>query len=118
MSVLPKLWAGVFAASLAMASVPAAFAKTPADQLIVGMSMINLLSPEPAAATGLDVSEVNANLSDMLPVQDAKPQNVLVPALAEVEPEAQRQLALSHDVQNYRGHAAATTRYKDVQKSR
>ena len=118
MSVFPKLWAGVFAASLAMTSVPAALAKTPAEQLIVGMSMINSLSFDPAAATGLDVSEVNANLSDMLPVQDVKQQNVLVPALAEVEPDAQRQLALCHDVQNCQGHAAAITRYKDVQKSR
>ncbi|VXC90911.1 Extracellular solute-binding protein [Pseudomonas sp. 8Z] len=83
MSVLPKIWAGVFAASLAMTSVPAAFAKTPADQLIVGMSMINLLSLDPAAATGLDVSEVNANLYDMLLVQDTKQPNILVPALAE-----------------------------------
>ena len=83
MSILPKLWAGVFAASLAMTSVPAAFAKTPADQLIVGMSMINLLSLDPAAATGLDVSEVNANLYDMLLVQDVKHPDTLVPALAE-----------------------------------
>ncbi|MNQ39222.1 putative D,D-dipeptide-binding periplasmic protein DdpA precursor [compost metagenome] len=83
MSVLPKFWAGVFAASLAMTSVPAAFAKTPADQLIVGMSMINLLSLDPAAATGLDVSEINANLYDMLLVQDVRQPDQLVPALAE-----------------------------------
>jgi len=83
MSVLPKFWAGVLAASLAMTSVPAAFAKTPADQLIVGMSMINLLSLDPAAATGLDVSEVNANLYDMLLVQDVKQPDQLVPALAQ-----------------------------------
>lgn len=83
MSVLPKLWAGVFAASLALTSVSAAFAKTPADQLIVGMSMINLLSLDPAAATGLDVSEINANLYDMLLVQDVRQPDRLVPALAE-----------------------------------
>lgn len=118
MSVLPKLWAGVFAASLAMTSVPAAFAKTPADQLIVGIGMINLLSLDPAAATGLDVSEGNANLSDMLLVLGVKQPNVLVPALAEVEQDALRQLALYRDVQNSQGHTAATTRYKDVYKSR
>lgn len=83
MNVLPTFWAGVFAASLALTSVPAAFAKTPADQLIVGMSMINLLSLDPAAATGLDVSEVNANLYDMLLVQDVKQPDQLLPALAE-----------------------------------
>ncbi|RMW05540.1 Extracellular solute-binding protein, family, partial [Pseudomonas coronafaciens pv. porri] len=63
--------------------VPASFAKTPADQLIVGMSMINLLSLDPAAATGLDVSEINANLYDMLLVQDVAQPDRLVPALAE-----------------------------------
>ena len=83
MSVIPTLWAGVFAASLALTSVPAALAKTPADQLIVGMSMINLLSLDPAAATGLDVSEVNANLYDMLLVQDVRQPDRLLPALAE-----------------------------------
>lgn len=83
MNVIPKLWAGAFAASLALTSLPAAFAKTPADQLIVGMSMINLLSLDPAAATGLDVSEINANLYDMLLVQDVRQPDTLKPVLAE-----------------------------------
>ena len=83
MSVLPTFWAGVLAASLAMTSAPTALAKTPADQLIVGMSMINLLSLDPAGATGLDVSEVNANLYDMLLVQDAQQPDQLIPALAQ-----------------------------------
>ena len=83
MSVLPKLRAGALATLLALSATPLAFAKTPADQLIVGMSMINLLSLDPAAATGLDVSEVNANLYDMLLVQDARQPDQLVPALAE-----------------------------------
>jgi peptide/nickel transport system substrate-binding protein len=52
MSIFPSLWARVFVAALAVTAVPASFAKTPADQLIVGMSMINLLSLDPAAATG------------------------------------------------------------------
>ena len=83
MSVLPKLRAGALATLLALGATPLALAKTPADQLIVGMSMINLLSLDPAAATGLDVSEVNANLYDMLLVQDARQPDRLVPALAE-----------------------------------
>ena len=62
MSILPSLLARALVATLAIGAVPAAVAKTPGDQLIVGMSMINLLSLDPAAATGLDVSEINANL--------------------------------------------------------
>jgi len=80
---IPHLVAGLLAATLALGSATAVQAKTPADQLIVGMSMINLLSLDPAAATGLDVSEVNANLYDMLLVQDAAAPDNLVPALAE-----------------------------------
>ena len=83
MSILPSLWARVLAATLAVAVLPVAYAKTPADQLIVGMSMINLLSLDPAAATGLDVSEINANLYDMLLVQDIAQPDRLLPALAE-----------------------------------
>jgi len=83
MSVLPKLRAGVLAAALALTAAPFALAKTPADQLIIGMSMINLLSLDPASGTGLDVSEVNANLYDMLLVQDARQPDRLLPALAE-----------------------------------
>ncbi len=57
--------------------------ETPVDQLVVGMSMINLLSLDPAAATGLEVSEVNSNVYDMLLEQDAARPDQLVPALAE-----------------------------------
>ncbi|RRV04562.1 ABC transporter substrate-binding protein [Pseudomonas sp. v388] len=57
--------------------------ETPVDQLVVGMSMINLLSLDPAGATGLEVSEVNANVYDMLLEQDAAQPDRLVPALAE-----------------------------------
>ena len=44
MTIFPSLWARVFVAALAVTAVPASFAKTPADQLIVGMSMINPVS--------------------------------------------------------------------------
>ena len=57
--------------------------ETPVDQLVVGMSMINLLSLDPAAATGHEVSEVNSNVYDMLLEQDAARPDQLVPALAE-----------------------------------
>lgn len=83
MKMPPSVWAGVMAASLTLTASPMLYAKTPQDQLIVGMSMINLLSLDPAAATGLDVSEINANLYDMLLVQDAQQPDILRPALAE-----------------------------------
>lgn len=83
MNILPSLWARVLAATLTVTALPVVHAKTPADQLIVGMSMINLLSLDPAAATGLDVSEINANLYDMLLVQDVAAPDQLLPALAE-----------------------------------
>ena len=83
MNILPSLWARVLVATLTVTALPVVHAKTPADQLIVGMSMINLLSLDPAAATGLDVSEINANLYDMLLVQDVAAPDQLLPALAE-----------------------------------
>ncbi len=83
MSILPSLWARLLAAALMLSMLPAAYARTPVDQLIVGMSMANLLSLDPAGATGLDVSEINANLYDMLLVQDAAQPDRLLPALAQ-----------------------------------
>ncbi|WP_277964541.1 ABC transporter substrate-binding protein [Pseudomonas sp. RIT-To-2] len=83
MSIFPSLWARVLAAIMVVGVVPGADARTPVDQLIVGMSMVNLLSLDPAAATGLDVAEVNANLYDMLLVQDVAEPDRLLPALAE-----------------------------------
>lgn len=60
----------LFGAILALAPVTAAQAKTPADQLIVGMSLVNLFSIDPANAPGLDASGVNANLYDTLVKRD------------------------------------------------
>jgi peptide/nickel transport system substrate-binding protein len=73
------------ALTLAMAITPIASvqAETPTDQLIVGMSMNNLLSLDPAAATGLDVAQVNANLYDMLVELDSNDPTQVLPALAE-----------------------------------
>ena len=58
-------------------------AKTPADQLIVGFSMNNLLSLDPAAATGNDVVEINANLYDYLIELDPLVPGKMLPGLAE-----------------------------------
>lgn len=89
--------------------------ETPVDQLVVGMSMINLLSLDPAAATGLEVSEVNANVYDMLLEQDAAQPDRLIPALAthwEVSPDRMRlTFTLREDV---RFHSGAPLTAQDV----
>ena len=64
------------------ASAPAADAST-ADQLLVGMSMNNLLSLDPAAATGLDAMTVACNLYDGLIETDSHDAARLQPALAQ-----------------------------------
>lgn len=74
----------IAACALAVSMIGApALAKTPADQLIVGMSMNNLLSLDPAGATGNDVVEINANLYDSLVELDPTNTYKVLPALAE-----------------------------------
>lgn len=77
------LKACALAVALAGAAPTLVLAATPADQLILSMSMNNLLSLDPAAATGLEVAEINANVYDMLVELDPKNPSVLLPALAE-----------------------------------
>ncbi|MEJ2804539.1 ABC transporter substrate-binding protein [Comamonadaceae bacterium PP-2] len=71
------------ACALALAVPAGALAKTPQDQLIVGMSMNNLLSLDPAAATGNDVVEIAANLYDYLVELDPQRLTDVKPGLAE-----------------------------------
>ncbi len=54
-TVFPALLGAV----LALGPMAAVQAKTPADQLIVGMSLVNLFSIDPANAPGLDASGIN-----------------------------------------------------------
>lgn len=61
----------------------AARAESPDDQLLIGMSMNNLLSLDPAAATGLDAVTVACNLYDSLLEVDAADPTRLRPALAQ-----------------------------------
>jgi len=61
----------------------AAQADSPDDQLLVGMSMNNLLSLDPAAATGLDAATVACNFYDSLLEVDAADATQLRPSLAE-----------------------------------
>lgn len=81
--VFPTLRNGLFGAILALSPMLAAQAKTPADQLIVGMSMVNLFSIDPANAPGLDASGINANLYDTLVKRDNGNPKRHVPQLAE-----------------------------------
>ncbi|GAO93361.1 hypothetical protein PSA5_11610 [Pseudomonas syringae pv. actinidiae] len=78
-------WLLCLAMTATFMHTPPALARgeTPVDQLVIGMSMINLLSLDPAGATGLEVSEVNANVYDMLLEQDAARPDQLIPAPAE-----------------------------------
>lgn len=58
-------------------------AATPRDQLVIGMNMNNLLSIDPAGATGNDVLGVVANLYDYLVELDPHELSHVQPALAE-----------------------------------
>lgn len=73
--------AGALAAGVGAASAQADDAAH--DQLLVGMSMNNLLSLDPAAATGLDALAVACNLYDHLLETDAADTTRLLPGLAE-----------------------------------
>lgn len=58
-------------------------AQSPADQLLIGMSMNNLLSLDPAAATGLDAITVACNVYDNLIENDPHDATLIRPALAQ-----------------------------------
>jgi peptide/nickel transport system substrate-binding protein len=68
--------------ALALCAAPA-LAATPRDQLVIGMNMNNLLSIDPAGATGNDVLGVTANLYDYLVELDPHDLDRVQPALAE-----------------------------------
>lgn len=76
-----RLWLCAAAGTLGAGLVHAAV-ESPADQLLVGMSMNNLLSLDPAAATGLDALAVACNLYDSLLETDPHDTTRLLPALA------------------------------------
>ncbi len=71
------------AAVAAWAAAPVQAADAAADQLLVGMSMNNLLSLDPGSATGLDALAVACNLYDHLLETDAADTTRLLPGLAE-----------------------------------
>tara|TARA_R110002012_G_scaffold59076_12_gene154255 strand:+ start:3931 stop:5532 length:1602 start_codon:yes stop_codon:yes gene_type:complete len=57
-------------------------ASTPSDQLIIALKMSNILSLDPAAATGNDIAFVNANLYDTLIELDPDDPTHILPAIA------------------------------------
>ncbi len=69
-----------FVASPMMSTANAA---TPKDQLIIGMSMNNMLTFDPAALTGNDAMDVVSNTYEALIELDAKEKSKIMPALAE-----------------------------------
>ena len=62
----------------------AAYAKTPPDQLIIGMNMNNLLTLDPAAMTGNEVVGIVVNLYDSLVELDPNTLTNVKPALAKI----------------------------------
>lgn len=60
----------------------AAHSATPSDQLIIALKMNNILSLDPAAATGNDIAFVNANLYDTLIELDPEDPTIVLPAIA------------------------------------
>ena len=75
------LGACLLALAVSMGS-SAAYAKTPPDQLIIGMNMNNLLTLDPAAMTGNEVVGIVVNLYDSLVELDPAQLTHVKPALA------------------------------------
>ena len=75
------LAACILALAMSMGS-GAAVAKTPPDQLIIGMNMNNLLTLDPAAMTGNEVVGIVVNLYDSLVELDPEQLTTVKPALA------------------------------------
>ncbi|HDS1708359.1 ABC transporter substrate-binding protein [Pseudomonas putida] len=82
-TVFPPLRMALLGAALLLGPLAVVQAKTPGDQLIVGMSMVNLFSIDPANAPGLDASGINANLYDTLIKRDQGNPDKHLPQLAE-----------------------------------
>ena len=74
------LAACILALAMSMGS-GAAVAKTPPDQLIIGMNMNNLLTLDPAAMTGNEVVGIVVNLYDSLVELDPEQLTTVKPAL-------------------------------------
>jgi peptide/nickel transport system substrate-binding protein len=81
MKMFPRL--ALAAALMASAISMPALAETPADQLVVGFSMSNVLTLDPHAITGKETVQVLANVYDGLVSLDAVNRSQVNPDLAE-----------------------------------
>lgn len=70
--------AGTFLASASLVQ-----AETPDDQLVIAMSMSNVLTLDPAAITGRDAVQILSNVYDTLTVFDPENRRELLPRIAE-----------------------------------
>src|SRR5262245_15896928 len=80
---LRGLKAGLVGIAIAVSPICHVFAATPADQIIVGLSMTNVLSLDPPFQTGRESLEVLANVYDTLLNSDPRERGKLLPGLAE-----------------------------------
>ena len=81
-TILAAVMAAAVAGLLAGASGPAR-AETPADQLVIGMSMANIITFDPAAMTGRETTSVVTNIYDTLVRLDPVDRTLVNPGLAE-----------------------------------
>ncbi len=77
-----------FAASIAMAAMLVAapagvMAQVPADQLVIGLSMSNVLTLDPAEAVGTEAFDILTNIYDRLVEMQPDDPSTVVPGLAE-----------------------------------
>lgn len=70
-------------AAAAIAFGAPAFAETPENQLVVALSMANILTLDPAGITGRDTVQVLGNVYDSLVVLDPADRTKFIPRLAE-----------------------------------
>lgn len=71
------------AAMLSTTTSLVALAETPADQLVVGLSMVSMLSLDPSAMSGRESVEINSNIYDTLIEADPVEKGLFHPRLAE-----------------------------------
>ena len=80
MKRFPRGWALAAARSAFALGTPPAIAATPSDQLVIGTSLVQVLSLDPQQGTEAKALEVMANLYDRLVAADVEQDNALVPS--------------------------------------
>jgi peptide/nickel transport system substrate-binding protein len=80
---LAGLRAGLLGLAIAVMPASHVFAATPDDQIVVGLSMTNILALDPPYQTGRESLEVLSNVYDSLLNTDPRERGKLLPGLAE-----------------------------------